>query len=448
MDSLVNNFDTDLRNSVLSIVEKVPESISVFQRVYDAGRSNSNELEPSRKSQKLANGTSTAEEGIDKSNIIFGLKDVSVLSPLRKKLDLALHLSRKDRKPTLSLLRDGKQELSIGDLSKNIKMAVFLPVAEKMGNVYLFITYTKSVDDKYGEPILITLNKESILQQFKQNGIIDKEGEEFVKCIEYMRKQAILAGFRITDPFFTNSSQQSPSFHVECHRGTKEGTLYFLPEHLIFGFKKPILVFQSSDIESITYTSITRLTFNITLVTKEGEKFELSMIDQSEYNKIDEYVKRKQVTDKSMSEELKAKSNYKNQQAAQGENNEPSALKEAAQMMEGGNNGGNNLNGGDFASDDDEDDANFEAESGSSDGSEDESGEEGFDNETAEREAMREEQHEEQHEMEDAEADEEDDIEQGINDPDEAGDIPIELDDDGDDYDGGDDDEGSGVEYD
>ncbi|GAV53149.1 hypothetical protein ZYGR_0AI04310 [Zygosaccharomyces rouxii] len=443
MDSLLNNFDPELRNSVLSIVGKMPESVSVFQRVYDAGRASNNELEPLRKSQKLENG-GTAEEGIDRSRVIFGLNDVSVLSPLRKKLNLALHLSRKDRSPTLSLLRDGKQELSVRDLGKNITMAVFLPVAEKMGNIYLFIKYTKSVDDKYGDPVLITLNKESVLQQFKQSGIIDKEVGEFTNCIEYMRKQAILAGFRITDPFFTNSSQQSPSFHVECHRGTKEGTLYFLPEHLIFGFKKPILVFESSDIESITYTSITRLTFNVTLVTKEGEKFEFSMIDQSEYNKIDDYVKRKQVTDKSMSEELKAKSNYKNQQVAQSETNEPSALKEAAQLMEGGGKGGN-LNGGDLGSDDDdeENDANFEAESGSSDGSDDESDEEEVNDEAADREALREERHDEQHEMEDAEAEEAEDVEQEQDDGG-ADDIPIELDDDDD----GDDDEGSGVEYD
>lgn len=444
MDSLLNSFDPELRNSVLSIVRRIPESTSIFQKVYDAGRASNSESESRRKSQKLEHG-STVEEGIDRSSVIFGLNDVSVLSPLRKKLNLALHLSRKDRNPTLSLLRDGKQELSISNLGSNIAMAVFLPVAEKMSNVYLFITYTKSVDDRYGDPILIALNKESVLQQFKQNGIIEKETGEFTKCIEYMRKQAILAGFRITDPFFTNSSQQSPSFHVECHRGTKEGTLYFLPEHLIFGFKKPILVFQSSDIESITYTSITRLTFNVTLVTKEDEKFEFSMIDQTEYNKIDDYVKRKQVTDKSMSEELKAKSNYKNQQAAQGETSEHSALKEAAQLVEGGNDGGN-LNAGEFGSDDDEEnDANFEAESGSSDGSDDESDEE-IDDNAAEREALREEQHEEQHEIEDAEAEGEEAEEPENAEQEQGGtdDIPIELDDDDD----GDEEEGSGVEYD
>lgn len=438
MNSIVSQLDLELRTSVLSIIERIPESQSVFERVFEAGRSSSSNdsLEPARKSQKLnSNGAST--ESIDRSSIIFGLNDVSVLSPLRKKLDFALHLSRNDRKPTLSLLRDGRQELSIRDLGKNIEMAVFLPVAEKMGNVYLFITYSNSVEDKYGDPILIALNKDSVLQQFKKNGNIDKEVDDFTKCIEYVRKQAILAGFRITDPFFTNSSQQSPSFHVECHRGTKEGTLYFLPEHLIFGFKKPILVFQSSDIESITYTSITRLTFNVTLITKEGDKFEFSMIDQSEYNKIDDYVKRKQVIDKSMSEELKAKKNYKNPQVPQGDPNEPSALKEAAQIMEGDSGG---VNGTEFGSDDDEEnDANFEAESDSSDGSGVSGDEEEMDNETVERETRRQEQQDEQHDIEDIETGDAADAEQD-QDGEDADDIPIEMDDD--------DDEGSGVEYD
>lgn len=438
MDWFLDQLAPKLREEVLAISKSVPGSLPVFQGVYESALDKSSDL--ARKSRKLE----PREEGVDKDSIIFSLEDVSVISPLRKKLNFALHLSANDKKPTLSLLRDGKQEFSIKDLGKSISMATFLPVAEKKGNVYLFVNYTHSTDNKYRDPLLITLNKDAVMQQFKQNGMIDKEVEDFTKCIEYMRKQAILAGFRITDPFFTNSAQQPQSFHVECHRGTKEGTLYFLPEHLLFGFKKPILVFESSDIESITYTSITRLTFNVNLVTKTGEKYEFSMIDQSEYAKIDEYVKRKQVIDKSMSEELKAKSTYKTQQAGQGDPNAPSALKEAAQMMEGDN----GMNGAEFPSDDDDEgDENFEAGSGSSDSSDADSEQEEEEeqeqkNKVDERETERDEQREEQHEMEDVEAEDAEDEqnEQEELDGDDYGeDVSIELDDD---------DEGSGVEYD
>ncbi|AQZ10147.1 RTT106 (YNL206C) [Zygosaccharomyces parabailii] len=429
MGSFLDQLAPQLREEVLAITKSVPGSFSVFQGVYDSASDKS--LNNARKSRKLG----PSEEGVDKANIIFALEDVSVLSPLRKKLNLALHLSSGDLKPTLSLLREGRQEFSLKNLGQSITMATFLPVAEKQGNVYLFINYTQSTDERYRDPLLITLNKDAVMQQFKQNGIIDKEIVDFTKCIEYMRKQAILAGFRIADPFFTNSGQQPSSFHVECHRGTKEGTLYFLPEHLLFGFKKPILVFESSDIESITYTSITRLTFNVNIVTKSGEKYEFSMIDQSEYAKIDEYVKRKQVTDKSMSEELKAKSNYKTQQAGQGDPNAPSALKEATQLMEGGS----GLNGVDLPSDDDDEgDENFEAESGSSDSSDRDSEQEEEDR-VAERETMRDEQHEEQHEMEDAEAEEAEDEEDEQELDGDGEDVSIEMDDD---------DDGSGVEYD
>lgn len=371
MDPFLARLPDDLRSKVISVVNVVPESLQIFEEIYKQAVADAPDLH--RKVRKLENGESMLDLGIpDETQVIFTLSDVSVLSPLRKKLDVILHLSPKDRKPMLSLLRDGKQEIAVNDLNKNISMAMFLPVAEKQNNLYIFISYTESLGHKYTEPILITLNKDALLTQFKQSGIFNSEVEDFTKCIEYMRKQAILAGFRIADPFFTNNQEtgQNPSFHVECHRGTKEGTLYFLPDHIIFGFKKPILIFNSSEIESITYSSITRLTFNVTLVTKKEEKFEFIMIDQNEYAKIDEYVKRKQVKDKSMSEELKAKSKSKAVQQGQQNEHSPSALEAATQQLE---NESIINNVPLHSEDDEEDDENFEAESDLSDGSDAES---------------------------------------------------------------------------
>lgn len=418
MDPFLARLPDELRSKVVGVVNVVPESLAVFEEIYkyasldDGGQS--------RKTRKVKEVDQIDFKVPDESQVIFSIEDASILSPVRKKLNFVLHLSP-ESKPMISLIKGDKIELSITELKKNITMATFLPVAEKQNYLYIFINYANTVDNKYTDPVLMTLNKNTMLTQFKQSGFLDASVDDFTKCIEYMRKQAILAGFRISDPFFTNhqEAEQNSSFHVECHRGTKEGTLYFLPDHIIFGFRKPILLFNSSDIESITYSSITRLTFNVTLVTKDGSKYEFSMIDQNEYSKIDEYVRRKQVKDKSMSEELKAKSKNK---ANQDNEDAPSALEEAAQQM--GNGPTLELN----SDDDEEADQNFEAESDLSDGSGEESGAE---------------------EAEDGEADSENGNEEGLTannhavkeDDFEVGlqDIPIEVDDE--------DDEGSGVEY-
>lgn len=424
MDPFLEKLPDDLRSKVIGVVNIVPDSLAVFEEIYKYALRD--DEGPGRKVRKVEGEANVDYRAPDKSQVIFSLEDASVLSPVRKKLNFILHLSQETRKPVISLIKGDKVELSITNLNKNIQMATFLPVSEKQNYLYIFISYEKTADGRFSDPVLMTLNKNSMLGQFKQSGFLDPSVEEFTKCIDYMRKQAILAGFRISDPFFTNrqEAEQSSSFHVECHRGTKEGTLYFLPDHIIFGFKKPILLFNSSAIESISYSSITRLTFNVTLVTKDGDKYEFSMIDQNEYSKIDEYVKKKQVKDESMSEELKAKSKNK---ANQQENEEtPSALAEAAQQMANGPSV--DLN----SEDDEEADQNFEAESDLSDGSGEESGAE----EAAEDEA--------ESEIEKAENSEVKEEENG----DEAKeqnydlslqDIPIEVDDE--------EDEGSGVEY-
>lgn len=373
-----------LSRKIGTVVRVLPSSLEIFEELYKyALNENSNDRSGRHKKPRIDVSSDLLKtDEISETNTIFKLEGVSVLSPLRKKLDLVFYLSNVDGSPVITLLKGNDRELSIYQLNKNIKMASFLPVPEKPNLIYLFMTYTSCEDNKFSEPVVMTLNKENTLNQFKNLGLLDSNVTDFEKCVEYIRKQAILTGFKISNPFVNSTlvdtdAEKINSFHLQCHRGTKEGTLYFLPDHIIFGFKKPILLFDASDIESITYSSITRLTFNASLVTKDGEKYEFSMIDQTEYAKIDDYVKRKQMKDKSMSEELKAKSKSKGQ-ATDGTADQPSILQEATRQMQ------DEKKAGMFSDDDEENDQNFEAESDLSDGSGQESSDGAEDGEEAE----------------------------------------------------------------
>lgn len=394
---------SDLRIKIEKITSILPDSIELFHEVYNFALNKGETLE--RKKPTISKQIESSK--IEDTNIIFKLENASILSPIRKKLDFLFHLSSNSKQPMISLVKNSNVEYSINDLKTNIKMATFLPVPEKSNIVYLYLECKSSKDPSQQESILMALNKNSTLEQFIKMGILPNNEKDFKKCKDYMRKQAILTGFRIIDPFSINGTTSSnniqgqlKSFHVECHRGTKEGTLYFLPDHILFGFKKPILVFQSTEITSITYSSITRLTFNMTLITSNDEKFEFSMIDQSEYAKIDEYVKTKQVIDKSMSEELKAKKLKTSQQNDNnGEDN--SALKDAVAEMNGTVGDATNINNLPEDSDDEENDQDFQAESDLSDGSEneeDDDDEDGNDNGEDEAEEVEEDEEEEGHE--------------------------------------------------
>ncbi|CAI4049608.1 Rtt106p SKDI_14G1230 [Saccharomyces kudriavzevii IFO 1802] len=454
--SFLDQLPEALSGKIGAVVRALPSSLEIFEELYNyALNENNNDRRKQHKKSKLRESSSELKtDQISEANTIFKLEGVSVLSPLRKKLDLVFYLSNIDGSPVITFLKGEERELNIHQLNKNIKMASFLPVPEKPNLIYLFMTYTSCADNKFSEPVVMTLNKENTLNQFKKLGLLDSNVMDFEKCVEYIRKQAILTGFKISNPFVNNTAvnadaEQISSFHLECHRGTKEGTLYFLPDHITFGFKKPILLFDASDIESITYSSITRLTFNATLVTKDGEKYEFSMIDQTEYAKIDDYVKRKQMKDKSMSEELKAKSKNKSQQLTDGEADQPSILQEATRQMQDEKKAG-------IFSDDEENDQNFEAESDLSDGSGQESSDDAEDEEEAD---------EEEEEEEEVDEDKEDRCDQNVSytednfapitnaldqelqykelkEPLGLEDIPIEIDNDDDEE------EGSGVEYD
>ncbi|ODV96019.1 hypothetical protein PACTADRAFT_49439 [Pachysolen tannophilus NRRL Y-2460] len=377
--SFTESLPLDLQKQIKDCISSYPETEQAFYNLYEYFQINGKKRKISNIDSESSlscknNSTTQPITSLKNFHIILQLPDLSVLSPLRKKLNFIFASKNSNNKqtPILALTRsieDGAPEMVIDDLSKeNIKFATLLPIPEKKNVKYLIFFYNKNAGNLFkNEPLLIQLNFENlneqwlpILAQLKYNDLTS-----------YLQRQCQICGFELNDPF---NDKKSKSFYVEAYKGSKEGQLYFLPNHIIFGFKKPILFFQSTDIESITYSSITRITFNVTLVLNNDEKFEFSMIDQKDFENIDQYVKTKEFRDKSMTDELKAKKFSKN-------NDHEGILKqlEETETVSKGLDENENED-----SDDDEDDDNFqfneeESDSGGS-GASSESEEENEDN--------------------------------------------------------------------
>jgi hypothetical protein len=110
-----------------------------------------------------------------------------------------------------------------------------------------------------------------------------------------------------------------PAVHVKAFRGSKDGYLYFLPNGILWGFKKPLLFLPKDQIVAISYVNVLQRTFNLAIEVdvrykqpdgtyeEEKEEFEFGMIDQEDFNGIDTYVKRHGLQDASMAEQRKAK---------------------------------------------------------------------------------------------------------------------------------------------
>ena len=336
-----------LREKVEKIVHEAPASEEVFEALI--GHFQQQQDDPKRKKQdsgmqRPLAATITSLEG---TNIMLQLPDLSIQSPLRKRLNLLFGAVKGEKKAYLALTKslEAKPELLLRSLSPdNIKFAAILNVPEKKPLRYLLVEYIRNDGDVFkNDPLLIQFNNDQLEEQF--GSILG--GKTFV---QYLTSQLSLIDFKVFD-----CTSNDDIFSVQAYKGNREGYLFFLPNHVIFGFRKPIQIFNSTDIESITYNSITRLTFNVLLDVRiygVVEKYEFSMIDQKEFENIDRYVKTKDVRDNSMADEHKAQKQLKNNTEA------PSDLAEAAKLVPGGEqlipSGG--VPGGAQGQDDDEDD--------------------------------------------------------------------------------------------
>lgn len=154
--------------------------------------------------------------------------------------------------------------------------------------------------------------------------------------------------------------------HVKAHRGTKDGFLFFLPNGLLWGYKKPLLFIPLDRIVAVSYTNVLQRTFDITvevdishappLPTADGkpglggleegalktEEVEFSMIDHEDYNVIDDhYIQRHGLNNRSMAEGRRARRQLRENggKAAAGAaatNGDPqdAALEKAEEMLE------------------------------------------------------------------------------------------------------------------
>ncbi|TID31112.1 hypothetical protein CANINC_000356 [Pichia inconspicua] len=348
MSEMLDNLPKELQNEMTGIIKKVPESEAVFVKLINYLQNEQTNL-ARKKTNSEMNKDGLSDVNLEGTNIMLQIPDLSIQSPFRKRLNLVFGAFKGEKKAYLALTKslDSKPELIIRTLTEeNIKFAAILPVPEKKDLRYLFVEYIQNETNSYkNDPILLTFNNDLLQDQF--GSIL--AGKTFV---QYLTSQLKLVNFVVED------CTDEYTFFVSAYKGSKEGFLYFLPDHVIFGFKKPILVFKSQDIESISYNSITRLTFNVLLSVKINgipEKFEFSMIDQKEFENIDKFVKLQQVRDNSMAEEYKAQKQLKN-------NNEmPGDLAEAAKLVPGGERLISNVNDvvEDNDDDDDENDDNY-----------------------------------------------------------------------------------------
>ncbi|KAF8855057.1 Rtt106-domain-containing protein [Acephala macrosclerotiorum] len=307
---------------VCSLVPAVPEP-ATKKRKLDEGLAN-------RPATNRTNGhaTSRGAAATGDDPVLLEIKDISVVIPQRKKYTLCFTSAH-----LYARLPDSKEPVA------GTSFAWSDIVPEKTQKQYNYILFPKDSTispskpavnaPPIPEPIVFTISDSapkpgtiSGLEAATASSVSDDYKTLFDWAISARLKAAGKSTkiMQSDEKLFASEQRQAhrpgeKAVHVKAFRGSKDGYLFFLPNGILWGFKKPLLFLPHKRISAVSYTSVLQRTFNLSVevdMTVPGgeevlEDFEFSMLDQEDFGGIDGFVKRHGLADKSMAEQRKAK---------------------------------------------------------------------------------------------------------------------------------------------
>ncbi|KAJ5224102.1 hypothetical protein N7468_008644 [Penicillium chermesinum] len=286
---------------------------------------------PAAKKRKTQNGAiaQTAQAPVNlKGNddsVQFYVQELSFTMPQRKKLTLEItggHLRARNKT---------SKEVEFGISLDQVRHALCLPVPEKTQKQFNFCIIPEFADGitpppegvAAAEAMVFTVAHGPAKTAFTGLGqqVGHNEGESAEGLIRKILNDS-LPNANVICPDERQFVSATPeahrkgekAFHVKAFRGSKEGYLFFLSVGILFAFKKPLLFFSFDTVDSISYTSVLQRTFNLNILARprngsedDNMEFEFSMIDQADFDGIDQYIKRHGLQDSSLADARRAK---------------------------------------------------------------------------------------------------------------------------------------------
>lgn len=252
----------------------------------------------------------------DKENLCE-VADVSFSIPQRKKLNLSINKSASAGLRAINA--SGGSEFGVKwDCVRDI---VCLPVPDKAQGQYNFCVLSATAEGVASDQIVWTV-PDSVPKDGTLVGLTASHPGETYRTLLITVLNEALKPYKkqVIEPDKQEFASQvvqahrkgEPAYHIRAFRGSKDGFLFLLPNGIFWGFKKPLELFSSDTVDSVSYTSVLQRTFNLNIAARantdaEPQEFEFSMIDQADFAGIDDYVKRHELQDASMAEQRRAK---------------------------------------------------------------------------------------------------------------------------------------------
>lgn len=369
----VDSLPQELKTNIVALIQKESMAINVLDDLYkylnDDFENKRRKTSPvtvndDQTIKMLSDYSIQINRKILEEETIFELPQISFQSPLRKKMNLVLHLIPENgANPILSIVNSstGDPEMSYIQLDKAVKLCILLPILgmstveskRNIGSLCLWLNDEAIPDPSKGDPIICQINLDLIKKHLVKTGkipataesqMLDPTQPDGIKpineaIIQFLTRQFQLCGInlvnylpscdinrnslRINNDTGIVISHRANTINdmltIEAYKGSKDGTLIFTnknefnPSYFGFGFKKPIMLYSFDKVVSYSYSEITKYTFTIRFeinnTKKEKEEVvEFSMIDQQYFAAIDDFLKMQDIDNNSFAENMKEKS--------------------------------------------------------------------------------------------------------------------------------------------
>ncbi|KAG0639568.1 hypothetical protein HOY80DRAFT_77577 [Tuber brumale] len=312
-----------LNKSVRDIIAKEPKHSTVFQKIGKYILSLKGAEEPPSKKRKVEDGKNGVKRevkgeedvALGKGDIVITVKEISFSVPARKRFTLLL------TNGSMSAVNAATGAVEFGVPWNEIQYVACLPVPDKAARQWNFCIFPKGAEglgDGSADAFVFTIPDGAPKTATGDGMGAGHDTSSYRSLLVAVFNSLLGRGMNVLEPdekAFYSAVPQShrkgeKAFHVKAHVGSKEGYLFFLKNGIMWAFKKPLIYFSFAAIESVSYTSITKRTLNLSVHVAEERgdaEFEFSMIDQEEYTGIDTYIKRNRLNDASMAEARRAK---------------------------------------------------------------------------------------------------------------------------------------------
>ncbi|KAI8098952.1 uncharacterized protein BX664DRAFT_319989 [Halteromyces radiatus] len=259
------------------------------------------------------------------------IPDLSFQLPARKKYTLVL------TKSFLQLVNEKTHMVEYSIATSDFEIACIIPTPEKpIGS------FTAALFSQRSDPFVLSLPDKGALTILNNNEeqTITSPIDKKKVLVDLLLTYQVVTPAQLAEPSnqFYVCSGVSPSTgkpdtdrtFVKTYLRNKDGVLYFLPQGVLFGFKKPTMFIPNTMIAATVITNVTKHTFDLALqllpdhyplgaadaiswtpflqeiAQRQTVYLPFSMIEQSDYAGIEGYIKKVGINDRSMTEATKA----------------------------------------------------------------------------------------------------------------------------------------------